>query len=238
MPGVQRLLNNAREASAVTASSSSSNSSSSNSCTKDNVDGSPVSSISNTGSSCTTTGTADATSLSNANINSPDCADAISLSSANVDSPDSAQSQLPATSLALMSAVCSVEPAAALTEPAAPSCASPAPSKTPPANPSSTQNAAPDQPPSMQPSPSEAKRGGQASAVGYAPPWYALTRAANDATGQAGARSPGGNWILGSQHLLKLSIKGQHHCTRLLKYSTCTTFCRWFASWTFVLSGV
>ena len=34
--------------------------------------------------------------------------------------------------------------------------------------------------------------------------------------GKPGPRSPGGNWTLGSQHLLKLSIKGRHHFIRLL----------------------
>ncbi|KAL0031098.1 hypothetical protein WJX77_003695 [Trebouxia sp. C0004] len=167
----QRLLNNARETNAGTASSSSSGS---NSCSEDELSGSPVSSISDINSSCTATGTADA----------------FSCSSANVDSPEPAQSQLPAGSLALMSADCNVEPAAALTEPIVPCCASPVVSEIPPANPSSPQSAAPDAPPSLQPSPSKAKRGGKFSAEGYAPPWYALTRAANDATGQAEAPQP------------------------------------------------
>ncbi|KAL0023003.1 hypothetical protein WJX79_005828 [Trebouxia sp. C0005] len=185
----QRLLNNAREANGGAASSSSS-STGSNTCSEEDLDGIPVSSISNVNSSCTATGSADVISLRNANVESPECAAETSLSRANVDSPDSAQSRLPATSLRLMSAECNVDPTAALTEPNVPSSASPVLSATPPANPILPQNAAPDAPPCTQPGPSEAKRGGKASAEGYAPPWYALTRAANDATGQAGAPQP------------------------------------------------
>jgi hypothetical protein len=190
MPGMQRLLNNAREANAAAARSSSISSSSSNSCSEDDLDEDPVSSISNINSSCTATGTADVTSLSLANVDSPGCADGPSLSSANEYSPDSAQSQVPAASSALMSAVCDIDPTAALTKPIVPSSASPALSGTPPTNPILPQHAAPDAPPSTQLSPSEAKRGGKAPAEGYAPPWYALTRAANAATGQAGAPQP------------------------------------------------
>ncbi|KAL0052923.1 hypothetical protein WJX82_009946 [Trebouxia sp. C0006] len=84
----------------------------------------------------------------------------------------------------------STNPTAALTKPIVPSSASPALSGTPPTNPILPQHAAPDAPPSTQLSPSEAKRGGKAPAEGYAPPWYALTRAANAATGQAGAPQP------------------------------------------------
>ena len=111
-------------------------------------------------------------------------------STANEYSPDSAQSQVPAASSALMSAVCDIDPTAALTKPIVPSSASPALSGTPPTNPILPQHAAPDAPPSTQLSPSEAKRGGKAPAEGYAPPWYALKRAANAATGQAGAPQP------------------------------------------------
>lgn len=181
----QRLLNNAREANAAAAASISSiSSSSSNSCSEDDLRGNLVSSMSNMNSSCTT-GTADATSPIAAKVDSPGCAD--KTSSGNVDSPHSAESRLPAASLALMSAVCNVEPTAALT---GPSSASPVLNETPSANSISPQSSAPHAPPSTQPSPSEAKRGGRPSAEGYAPPWYAITRAANDATGQAGAPQP------------------------------------------------
>ncbi len=191
MPGVQRLLNNARAANAAAASSSSSSSSTgSNSYSEDGLDGRPVSSISNINSSCTATGTADVNSLRNALVHSSDCADKTSFSSDDTYSPDSAHSRLPAASLAVTSAVCNVKPAAALIKPGVPSSASLVLSGTPPAVPMLPQSAASDEPPCMQPSPSEAKREGTASAEGYAPPWYALTRAANDATGQPGAPQP------------------------------------------------
>lgn len=59
--------------------------------------------------------------------------------------------------------------------------------------------------------------------------------------GRLGPRSPGGSWTLGLQHLPKLTIKGRHHFTCLLKYSACATFARWSASWAvaaLVLSGI
>ena len=42
--------------------------------------------------------------------------------------------------------------------------------------------------------------------------------------GKPGPRSPGGNWTLGSQHLLKLSTKGRHHFIRLLSIAHAQQF--------------
>ena len=238
MPGMQRLLNNAREANAAAAASISSisSSSSSNSCSEDDLRGNLVSSMSNMNSSCTAAGPADATSPITAKVDSPGCAD--KTSSGNVDSPHSAESRLPAASLALMSAVCNVEPTAALT---GPSSASPVLNETPPANSISPQSAAPDAPPSTQASPSEAERGGRPSAEGYEPPWYAITRAADDATGQAGAPQPW--WKLDSWLTAPAEAQYQRSASfhTPLKYTTCTTLCRWFARWAFascIMSGI